>query len=89
MTTSLLGDTGGSINNAGVLPVYPKNGDRGRYTNVNSVFMNETFRGRNTFIPFRKIVSTYFAILFAVCVSILTNPIYTRVYGSEKWLYPN
>ena len=28
--TSFLGDTGGSINNAGVLPVYPKNGDRGR-----------------------------------------------------------
>ena len=68
MTTSFLGDTGGSINNAGVLPVYPKNGDRGRYTNVNSVFMNETFRGRNTFIPFRKIVwyllTLQFSLLF-------------------------
>ena len=64
--TSLLGDTGGSINNAGVLPVYPKNGDRGMFTKGNSVFMNETFRGRITFIPFGKLylLTLQFSLLF-------------------------
>ena len=59
MISCFLGDTGGSINNAGVLPVYPKNGDRGTYcVNVNFIFMNENIlRPRMLYIHsfFRKI----------------------------------